>query len=1299
VSEALRPGAPQRRCRMAALPGQIEEEKTSLTASTSASKAGGSFGVSKAQLEQIVEDGFANSSKVSTPGVTVESLVADLGSDANIGLTGLDLAQRVATYGRNFIEPPPPTSLLELMWEALQDPTLILLLVAAVVNLILGIGFHDPKNPEPGWLEGVAIGATVFVVVMATALLDYSKERQFQKLNAKSGESTSAVLRNGLQVDIDTKEVVVGDLVYVRYGDSIPVDGVVVRASDFEVNEASLTGEPDDLKKNSATPFVFTGTGCMKGSGLVLVLAVGPQTHVGRLKVELELVQATEDYSGTNPGEISFTEGTIISVVSKDGKGTWTGTIDGGKEGTFPKSVVEPYENTEETAGGLDVKLQDMAEAIFKLGLAAALVTALILWGRFGYESAFNGLRFEDEFWKTKILDPLIIAVTVLVVAVPEGLPLAVTIALAYSVMKMARDNNLVRHMEKCEVMGTCTTICSDKTGTLTENSMTVVAGWLDGTKVEGLREQEITPEAKAKFAAVEQLMQNITINTSLDSKLKATLRENPMSGKIDMKTEVDSGNRTDCGVLKFARLLGEEFTTQGELTDDNGQDSMPKARTDYEQTMKMIPFNSGVKRMAAIISTTPGKELADGGDQRVLVKGAAEWILKDCTSRVSVEGGAVTVVPFTEAEKESVLQCIEEFAGKCYRNIGFAYKDLPGAPPVVISEDIPLEKLTAEYYNDTVWIGMLSMQDPLRPEIHKAIADCNRANIVVRMVTGDNLETAKAIATECGIFDAKRKYRPPPGMASCEDGDLAMTGPDFRAAVLKDGTRPEEIQIDMEKFNKVWPRLTVVGRCAENDKKILVTGLMRTTAEIPRRESIPAATKYGEVVAVTGDGTNDAPALKQANVGFAMGIMGTDAAKEAADIIITDDNFASIVKAVMWGRNVYDSVQKFLQFQLCVNVVAITLSVVGAAVISKSPLSAIQLLWVNMIMDSFASLALATEEPPDRILDRPPFPKKASIITRLMWRFILCHSFYQFVVLAIFLFAGAGDPITPGGLFNIFSGVDADFEVNGEHMVCIDAFVACDEIKETALKDAHIAAGGPCPSEQQCSAHFAMIFTTFVLMQLFNQFNSRKLGSDEWNIFVGLFGNMLFIYITLGEFGAQVLISQFGGAVFKVTGGLTMEQWAICFAFGAGHIPFHLIGAYSSPLAAPFLLGLRAAWLNQLAPLLTLRSDCMSTYLLCVVCCVPPSLFNCLMGDDKPAAVVVPQPDVEAGNDLTRVRTLAIASRPVQFKTVPALACWSVSASSYYLTSIISALALALLLAASVSVTHHNVRTRRRRD
>lgn len=294
------------------LPGQVAENEDTALTTTSRGTAndGGSFGLSKAQLETIVEDAFANGSKIeSTAGVTVISMCADLGCDSVSGLTGDDLEKRTREYGRNFIEPPAPTSLLTLMMNALEDPILILLLIAAVVNLVLGIGFHDPDAPEPGWLEGVAIGLTVFVVVMATALLDYSKERQFQRLNAKSGESTSAVLRNGKQIDIDTKEVVVGDLVYVRYGDSIPVDGVVVRASDFEVNEASLTGEPDDLKKNSATPFVFTGTGCMKGSGLVLVLAVGPATHVGRLKVELELVQATEDFNGrckSHPHQLDF---------------------------------------------------------------------------------------------------------------------------------------------------------------------------------------------------------------------------------------------------------------------------------------------------------------------------------------------------------------------------------------------------------------------------------------------------------------------------------------------------------------------------------------------------------------------------------------------------------------------------------------------------------------------------------------------------------------------------------------------------------------------------------------------------------------------------------------------------------------------------------------------------------------------------------------------------------------------------------------------------------------------------------
>jgi magnesium-transporting ATPase (P-type) len=986
------------------------------------------------------------------------------------------------------------------------------------------------------------------------------------------------VTRGGATLDISVKEVVVGDILSIDYGQKIPCDGLYVEGSSFESNESSLTGEPDNLPKSKGCPYMFDGTTCGRGRCKMLVCAVGWSTHVGSIK-----------------------------------KGA-----DDEDEG----------EDDEANAGAMDKKLAKLTHLVVWVGLYAAIIVTIVCLTRFVIETwSQNGCpdscwKWDNDFWQT-ILDIAIIAITVLVVAVPEGLPLAVTISLAFSVLKMMEDKNLVRHMSACEVMGTCTTICSDKTGTLTMNEMSVVAGWFGRKKTITLSATEAKVDEKDKDWEFLQMvqrckaaMQNLTINTSESAFLRDKFEQNAKTMEFDVKVTVLEGNKTDCGLVKLAYRLGAEQAEQKNpgknikepvqkcmgLGEPHGcclpgtkvtsvpgtTDRRPKERVESNGVAKQLPFDSKEKRMLTIVPE--GGSLGDGGPQRVLSKGAAEWVLKDCTHYISETGERE---PLTDEVRQEIMDTISEFGGKQFRNIGLTYKDIPDARALDL--DAPLD-LSADGNRDYYCSGhtfafLAGLQDPLRPEVPGAIRDCNRAGIQVRMVTGDNINTAIAIATDCGIYKKERQYVTLPEgtpLPADQQGDVAMEGPDFRKAVLQDVPEAEDkLLIDMDKFNAIWPRLTVVGRCSETDKKILVKGLMSTNVQVPRQEGTAADRPIGEVVAVTGDGTNDAPALAAANVGFAMGIMGTDAAKEAADIIVTDDNFASIVAAAKWGRNVYDSVQKFLQFQLTVNVAACTIAVIGAAVISESPLTAIQLLWVNVIMDSFASLALATESPKDSILDRPPFPKKAAILTRLMWRFILVHAVYQFAVLVLFIFFAAGDApevgkvLKKGGIFDIYSQWPAiDPDIEKQHH-CIDS-----EAKWLKYASPGTALPGYNASipfmrahdfdisvTQDCHAHFAMVFNIFVLMQLFNQINARKLFG-ELNSFTGILENSVFLIIMGLELGGQIFMVQVGGVVFKTPDGLTAAQWGWSLLFGSGELLWHFVVCSTPPSWIPDFIG-----------------------------------------------------------------------------------------------------------------------------
>ncbi|CAN6459346.1 unnamed protein product [Victoria cruziana] len=806
------------------------------------------FGICADELGSIVEG--HDIKKLEGHG-GVEGIANKLSTSFTDGIiaTNDKLTVRQDIYGINRFTESPPRGFWVFVWEAFQDMTLIILGVCAIMSLLVGITMEGWPT---GAHDGLGIVASVLLVVFVTATSDYRQSLQFKDLDKEKKKISVQVTRNGHRQKVSIYDLLPGDIVHLSIGDQIPADGLFITGFSLLIDESSLTGESEPVTIHSDSPFLLSGTKVQDGSCKMLVTTVGMRTQWGKLMATLS---------------------------------------EGGDDET-----------------PLQVKLNGVATVIGKIGLFFAVVTfAVLAQGLFSRklrQGIYLSWSGDDA---VELIEYFAVAVTIVVVAVPEGLPLAVTLSLAFAMKKMMNDKALVRHLAACETMGSGTCICSDKTGTLTTNHMTVAKSCICGTIKEVSNSSEESICAEISDSVLKILFQSIFSNTGGD-----VVRD--MAGKVEIL-----GTPTETALLEFGLSLGGDFQSVRQEC----------------KLIKVEPFNSAKKRMGVVL------QLPQGG-LRAHCKGASEIVLAFCDKYINSMG---TIVPLDQMSINHLSNTIESFASEALRTLCLAYLELDDFSP---ESQIPTSGYTC--------IGIVGIKDPVRPGVRESVDICRRAGIAVRMVTGDNITTAKAIAKECGILT---------------DG-IAIEGPKFR-------------EKSKEEMKQLIPKIQVMARSSPLDKHTLVRNLR---------------TLFGEVVAVTGDGTNDAPALHEADIGLAMGIAGTEVAKESADVIILDDNFSTIVTVAKWGRSVYINIQKFVQFQLTVNVVALVVNFSSACLTGNAPLTAVQLLWVNMIMDTLGALALATEPPNDELMKRAPVGRKGNFISNIMWRNILGQAIYQFIII-----------------------------------------------------------------------------------------------------------------------------------------------------------------------------------------------------------------------------------------------------------------------------------------------------------
>ncbi|MEX2215210.1 MAG: calcium-translocating P-type ATPase, PMCA-type [Phycisphaeraceae bacterium] len=949
------------------------------------------------------------------------------------GLSAVQVEESRNTHGANVLTPPERDPWWKLFLEKFEDPVIRILMIAAFIAIAVGIAHGNV-------IEGLGIVVAILLATTLAFINEYKAAKEFDILNQVNDEVPIKVIRDGDYTTVPRKDLVVGDVVLVEVGEEMPADGQVIEAVSFQVDESRLTGESVPVNKRPLDPAkpasghelaypldkVLRGTTVVDGHAVLVISAVGDHTEIGQtaraaaeetgeetpLNQQLSRLSKAIGVIGFGIAALTFAalvlRGALLGELGVSDAKSWVfigfvilGVMIAAVRIWLP-IVYDGFELAgKEKEPPAWLEAEGLMPWLKTIGLGAAVFAVLagVGWLVGLIPGTFS--QWLPEAASTALLQFFMIAVTIIVVAVPEGLAMSVTLSLAYSMRKMTATNNLVRKMHACETIGAATVICSDKTGTLTMNEMRVFEVAFPAASAEAFTKD--TNHEAAKLVA-EGISANSTANLSRKTGERAS----------------GLGNPTECALLLWL--------------DENKLDYVI-ARDRFEVEYQWV-FSTERKFMATL-----GKS-AVTGNRLLHVKGAPELVLARCTQVMTANGSQPV-----DQHRAAIEASLKDYQARGMRTLGFAIHSDCG-------QGADIEQIA----NGLTWLGFVAISDPIRQEVPSAIKACRDAGIEVKIITGDNSETAKEIGRQIGLIEGQPKEQE------------HMTGTQFG-------------ELNDEEAHKAIEGIHLLSRARPLDKLRFVRLLQDN----------------GHVVAVTGDGTNDAPALNYANVGLSMGKTGTSVAKEASDIVLLDDSFKSIVNAVLWGRSLYQNIQRFILFQLTINVAALVIALLGPFIGVQLPLTVIQMLWVNLIMDTFAALALAAEPPDWGVMQRPP--RKAS----------------DFIV---------SGPMAK----NIFG-------VAGVFLAILIAFLLIIQATPAPI-------GSDILSGNVTRHEASLFFTTFVMLQFWNLFNARRLGSNE-PAFKGMSQNRGFLLIAGAIFIGQVVITQFGGEVFR-TAPLSILEWII---------------------------------------------------------------------------------------------------------------------------------------------------------